>query len=268
MEKYGFVYLWYDRKHKRYYIGCHWGNIHDGYICSSNWMRTTYNRRPQDFRRRIIKTNLARDEMYVEEQRYLNMIKESEIKPKAVEPRYYNLCLNSNNLWHKYEDKIKLIGEKISKSKTGKSVPCSSEKAKAISKAKRGKPLTEEHKQALRGMKKKPHTDEWKEQNSIRLKEQWENGTRQSNGTLSEEHRQKISEKNKGRKLKESQVKLIKHNASKNYKIEYSNGSIVEVHGLKQYASDNDIPYVTLFKASQQGIGSKKYNINSIVRTA
>ena len=35
--KYGFVYIWYDRKHHRYYIGCHWGTIDDGYICSSNW---------------------------------------------------------------------------------------------------------------------------------------------------------------------------------------------------------------------------------------
>ena len=23
-EKYGFVYIWHDRKHKRYYIGSHW----------------------------------------------------------------------------------------------------------------------------------------------------------------------------------------------------------------------------------------------------
>ena len=35
MEKYGFVYIWFDRKHKRYYIGCHWGHEDDGYVCSS-----------------------------------------------------------------------------------------------------------------------------------------------------------------------------------------------------------------------------------------
>ena len=39
MEKYGFVYIWYDRKHKRYYIGCRWGTENDGYICSSSWMK-------------------------------------------------------------------------------------------------------------------------------------------------------------------------------------------------------------------------------------
>ena len=58
-EKYGFVYLQFDRKHKRYYVGCHWGTVDDGYICSSNWMRDTYNRRPQDFKRRILKKNLS-----------------------------------------------------------------------------------------------------------------------------------------------------------------------------------------------------------------
>jgi hypothetical protein len=48
-EKYGFVYIWYDRKHKRYYIGCHWGHENDGYICSSSWMMKAYKRRPQDY---------------------------------------------------------------------------------------------------------------------------------------------------------------------------------------------------------------------------
>lgn len=35
-NKYGFVYLWFDRKHKRYYVGCHWGTTEDGYVCSSS----------------------------------------------------------------------------------------------------------------------------------------------------------------------------------------------------------------------------------------
>ena len=44
MEKYGFVYIWYDRKHKRYYIGSHWGSEDDGYICSSTHMNHAFNR--------------------------------------------------------------------------------------------------------------------------------------------------------------------------------------------------------------------------------
>lgn len=178
-EKYGFVYIWYDIKHKRFYIGCHWGHIHDGYICSSNWMRDAYNRRPQDFRRRIIKTNLSREDMYVEEQRYLSMIDSNKISPNSRSPRYYNLHLSSKDPWHKYDENIKTIGQKISASKKGKKFGrYSKEHAKAISDAKKGKPLTEEHKAALTGIKKSPHTDEWKAENSKRLKEQWDNGTR------------------------------------------------------------------------------------------
>jgi len=32
MQKYGFVYIWFDRKHKRYYIDSHWGKEDDSYI--------------------------------------------------------------------------------------------------------------------------------------------------------------------------------------------------------------------------------------------
>jgi hypothetical protein len=60
MEKYGFVYIWFDRKHKRFYIGCHWGKENDGYVCSSPWMKQAYKHRPQDFKRKILKT----DEIY------------------------------------------------------------------------------------------------------------------------------------------------------------------------------------------------------------
>jgi hypothetical protein len=52
--KYGFVYLWFDKKHKRYYVGCRWGDEADGYICSSPWMLQGYSHRPQDFKRRVL----------------------------------------------------------------------------------------------------------------------------------------------------------------------------------------------------------------------
>jgi hypothetical protein len=114
MEKYGFVYIWLDRKHKRYYIGCHWGNEKDRYICSSPWMKQAYKLRPNDFKRRILKTNIfSKDEMYIEELKWLNLIKESEISPNASSPRYYNLNIKNNNSWHRYED-TKTIREKIS----------------------------------------------------------------------------------------------------------------------------------------------------------
>lgn len=179
VEKYGFVYIWFDVRKNMYYVGCHWGNETDGYICSSKWMRDAYRRRPQDFRRRVIKTNLSREQMFLEEQRYFNMI-----KPEEVKSRYYNLNIKNNEVWHKYDENIKTVGEKISAVKKGKTIgPCSPEKAKAISEAKKKKfaergGMSDQHRAAITGIKKKPHTDEWKAANSTRMKEQWSNGTR------------------------------------------------------------------------------------------
>lgn len=175
MKKYGFIYLWYDRKHKRFYLGCRWGNENDGYICSSRWMKQAYGNRPYDFKRKILKTHIfSRKETYLEEQRYLNMI-----KPEEIKIRYYNLNIRNNEVWHKYDENIKTVGEKISAAKKGKPTgPCSREKAKTISEAKKAAfaergGMSEEHKTALRGIKKAYHTDEWKQENGDRMKKQW-----------------------------------------------------------------------------------------------
>lgn len=154
-EKYGFVYLWFDKKHNRFYLGCHWGTENDGYICSSTWMMQAYRIRPNDFKRKIIKTNITtREETYIEEQRYLDMI-----KPEELRVRYYNLIIKNNEVWHKYPEHIKKVGAKISYVKKGKKLgPCSPEKARAISEAKKKKfaergGFTEEHKEKLRQAK-------------------------------------------------------------------------------------------------------------------
>lgn len=148
--KYGFVYLWRDRKYNRYYVGCHWGTVDDGYICSSNWMRNSYKNRPQDFRRRILRTGITdRAQMYLEEHKVFQRI-----KPEEIKIRYYNLCLNTVKApWHTDPYKNMTIGQKISAAKKGKPLgPCSPEKAKAISDAKLAKnhKMTEEAKQLNR----------------------------------------------------------------------------------------------------------------------
>jgi hypothetical protein len=108
-KKYGFVYIWYDRKHKRYYIGCHWGTIDDGYICSSSWMKRSYKRRPQDFKRKILVTNIhCRKQMLTEEYRYLSMIKKEELRKK-----YYNLHNHHFNHWASDINSLLTVGEKI-----------------------------------------------------------------------------------------------------------------------------------------------------------
>jgi hypothetical protein len=113
----GFVYIWHDKKHNRYYIGSHWGAENDGYICSSHWMLRAYSRRPQDFKRRIIKRNIqTKIEVFSIEQYFLSMIKKEEIKT-----RYYNLnTTNAKNHWFGNEERTKTVSEKISIALTGR----------------------------------------------------------------------------------------------------------------------------------------------------
>lgn len=190
-EKYGFVYIWFDRKYRRFYIGCRWGRENDGYICSSKWMNRAYSYRSEDFKRRILKTNIqSRVELYEEEQRWLNMIKPEEIKPLNPKPRYYNLNIKNNEVWHKYDEHLKSVGQKISAAKKGKSTgPCSPEKAKHISDAKKtafaerrtsqGYVLTPEQCEEIsRRNTGRKQTEEWKRDQSKRVKQQWASGQR------------------------------------------------------------------------------------------
>jgi hypothetical protein len=198
-EKYGFVYIWYDRKYKRYYIGSHWGFEDDGYICSSRIMRQSYNRRPEDFKRRIIKRiYTTHKDLLIEENRWLLMIdpekttsKNTTSKARKNNVRYYNVRLSTQDYWWSDTDQRLTIGEKISAAKKGK--PCTmtpeqlEKRGKKVSEAKKGKLLTEEHKKALRGIKKPAHTEEWKKQNSERFKAIW----------ADPEYKAKMSEKRK-----------------------------------------------------------------------
>lgn len=85
-ERLGFVYIWRDSKRNMYYVGSHVGAIDDGYICSSKHMRQAYDRRPSDFKRKILYTQYGtREDLLKEESRWLSMIKEQELKTK-----YYN----------------------------------------------------------------------------------------------------------------------------------------------------------------------------------
>ncbi len=196
-EKYGFVYIWYDRKHKRYYIGSHWGFEDDGYICSSNWMRHAYRRRPQDFKRRILTRYYGnRRGLYDIEQRWLDLIKPEELATgkrdtnKSTTIRYYNFNKQVFIPWHSTDEGIKIVGAKISKANKGKVFgPRDPSVGKNISATKTrkfterqekyGYKFTPEHcanmAKSRQGYK---HTEEWKAGQSIRSKEMWANGTR------------------------------------------------------------------------------------------
>lgn len=277
-EKSGFIYIWMDRKHNRYYIGCHWGFENDGYICSSKIMKKAFKRRPYDFKRRIIKRNISsRPELYVEELRYLKMI-----KPEELRSKYYNLNITNNEMWHKYPENIKTIGQKISLMKTGKNTgPRDASVGKNISLSKtesfkkrrleneNGKAFTQEHIENMRQSKlaaNHKQTDEWKKAQSELLKEQWNSGQRNRNpGPLSDEHKLKLSIANKGKRLKQSQIDLMKINNSKKYIITKFSGEVIEINGLKEYAKNNNIPYVTLRKCVELNRPIKKFNISNII---
>ena len=194
----GFVYIWYDRKHKRYYIGSHWGSPDDGYVCSSPWMKQAYLHRPTDFKRRILKVfTTSRQDMVDEEHRYLGMIKSEEMIQKHTKDRsgvrYYNLRTEAWYLWHHKIDARNLtISQKISASKKGKNtgprdpsvgIAISLKKKEAFAKKRKelGYSFSPEHRKKMSethiGTK---HTEEWKQNNARMLREQWASGVRKA----------------------------------------------------------------------------------------
>lgn len=270
-EKTGFVYIWYDSKDKRFYIGCHWGFEDDGYICSSRWMNAAYKKRPQDFKRRIIKRNIqSRPALYEEELRYLHMIKSHEIKT-----RYYNLNITNNELWHKYPDNIKTIGQKISARKMGKNTGkrdasvglaiSKSKRSRAIEKRAMGLPaytLSDKVRAARQG---RTMSADARTKISDSHKRHWTTHVHHNKGRkLSKVHRDKVVCALWGRKRSaESRAKSALSN-SKSYIITHANNHSEIITGLKSYGVSHNIPHITLNKASQHNTPIPKHNILSI----
>ena len=97
MNSFGFVYLWYDRHSRLFYLGSHYGREDDGYIASSRWLLNAHRKRPLDFRRRIVARIYEDDKKALQalEQRFLDMIKPHEFATSANVTagchRYYNM---------------------------------------------------------------------------------------------------------------------------------------------------------------------------------
>jgi hypothetical protein len=106
-----------------FYVGMHEGNITDGYISSSRWFNGEHQYRPNDFKRKIIKTFNDRKSARKEEARFLRMIKESEFGKK-----YYNLKNGrpaGTEPWNKGKKNIysQETIQKMSAAKVGKPSP-------------------------------------------------------------------------------------------------------------------------------------------------
>lgn len=199
--KSGFVYIWFDRKHKRYYIGAHWGKEDDGYICSSRWMRNSYRRRPSDFKRRIIARVKDRGNLLAEEYKWLSLICDVELGCK-----YYNLTKHHNGHWTTDEEKRLSVGQKISKSSRGVS-------------RNKGSKRTEEQKQKLRESNAIQFSNvAQRESRRIKIAELWKDPTYRTNQTekrkqprpwmigrtFSEDTKRKMSESARRRKKNKS----------------------------------------------------------------
>lgn len=83
----GFVYLWYDRKRKMFYLGSHIGNLDEGYISGSKYFLREYQLRPEDFKRRILKIFYRGSWKFVRE---LEARLLATLRKEELGTRYYN----------------------------------------------------------------------------------------------------------------------------------------------------------------------------------
>jgi NUMOD3 motif len=114
-----FLYIWFDKNRKMFYVGMHEGEPTDGYISSSRWFNGEHQYRPNDFRRKILKFFNTKEEARKEEARFLRFIEEHEFGKK-----YYNLK----------------NGKPKGSSPWNKGTPMSIEQRKKLSEIKKGKP--------------------------------------------------------------------------------------------------------------------------------
>jgi hypothetical protein len=89
-DYFGFVYIWFDSKRKKFLIGSHHGSDKDGYITSTGGklFLNAYKKRPGTFKRKIVEYNSTEDNfLYTQklEQKWLD--KRPDI---ALNEKYYN----------------------------------------------------------------------------------------------------------------------------------------------------------------------------------
>ena len=245
-QKYGFVYIWRDRKHNRYYIGAHWGTENDGYICSSRWMKAAYKRRPADFKRKIIEITNEMDLLLDIEAKWLSLIKENELRI-----RYYNLRNKKFNHWTAYPENVQTIKEKISyKTKEAMARPEVKEKYKKGLKNRdcRSSDL-EVRKKRSESMKKamaekfpieqradynrvKFGSEKYVQNMKEKSKNMWANRTDEEKNKIGK----KISEKNKGLKCRLGQKNSNQHRKKRSVSMKGKNSKVIVADGV-QYSS-------------------------------
>jgi hypothetical protein len=207
----GFVYVWFDKKRNMFYIGCHWGREDDGYVCSSTRMRNAYNRRPSDFKRRIVsRITSNRTDLLQKEYEWLCLIPDDELGK-----RYYNASKRHFGHWSA-EDHLR---QQVSNKLRGRTH--TSETKQQISKKGKGRfwitngtlsktihPGAEIPNGWIKGRGTSPYKGKSRSKESIaRMTEE---RRKRSGWSKSEETRKKLSVAHTGKKLSSEHVEAIK----------------------------------------------------------
>jgi len=164
-----FVYCWTDKKTNMLYVGSHKGSIDDGYICSSKYMLEEYNKRPEDFSRQIIAEGVLLD-MRKLESKILQSVN------AALNEMFYNM--HNNN------------GAYILKKHT-------QETKNKISNSEKGKIVSLESRLKMRNSKLGEKNNRWGTTHSLETKLKMSKAA--IGRSFTEEHKQKLSEKKKGK---------------------------------------------------------------------
>jgi len=130
----GFVYKWIDNSNGMYYIGCHKGDVNDGYIGSGTYFLKAYNKRPEDFVREVLYVG----EHFAELEEFI--LTELNASQDKLSYNLTNACRGQ----YEYTSEIR---EKIGRAHRGKVTRESTKKKMSI--AAKGKPKSAAHRKAV-----------------------------------------------------------------------------------------------------------------------
>ena len=192
-----FVYIFWDTRDNRYYIGSHTKKkLNDDYVCSSDEMLAEYEKRPHDFRKRILAECFSVIDKFDTEHLWLKKIKNEDVGKK-----YYNKIRSAN---HWTRETVEVSPE----TRLKRSLAAMGEKNPNYGK-KHTPEIREKISAALRGKK---HTDAHKKKisESLRKSKVFADANKARRGIPhTEEHKRNISKGNMGRKHSSETIKKI-----------------------------------------------------------
>lgn len=150
-----FVYCWTDIKTNKLYVGWHKGSTDDGYICSSKLMLEEYNKRPNDFKREIIATGIAKDMVALESA----ILKAEKVTQNE---NYYNMHMSDG--FYRLSSHTEETKKKISNTKKQARFKHSDKTKEIISRKNKGRLLGKKNPNygGTSGMLGKTHSEETK----------------------------------------------------------------------------------------------------------